>query len=328
MLNYSTQLNVIDLLAPNQSGPQAIWLNRVGHFLRQVLMAVFLALTCAVPVMAASIQLPAIVEPASQEHHIGKLVLVELVTPDLAASKKFYGGLFGWTFRDIQADGIEYAEALLDGHSVAGLIHKNAPSSEHRRPKWLSFFAVGDVDAAKKVAVENGAKVLFEPHSIPERGREAVFSDPQGAVFVVLASSSGDPPDVLAEPGEWIWSSLITNDPDAAAAFYQKLFDYEVFELPARDGAKHLLLASDNYARASVNTLSADKPKAHPHWLSYIRVEDAVKMTEKVVALGGRVLVSPRIDRHGGKVAVVADPLGAPFGLLEWSDTESKEVPK
>lgn len=114
MFNYSTQLNLIDLLAPNQSGPQAIWLNRVGHFLRQVLTAVFLALTCAVPVMAASIQLPAIVEPASQEHHIGKLVLVELVTPDLAASKKFYGGLFGWTFRDIRADGIEYAQALLD----------------------------------------------------------------------------------------------------------------------------------------------------------------------------------------------------------------------
>ena len=62
-----------------------------------------------------------------------------------------------------------------------------------------------------------------------------------------------------------------------------------------------------------------ERPKAHPHWLNYIRVEDAVKMTAKVVALGGRVLVEPRVDRHGGKVAVVADPLGAPFGLLEWT---------
>jgi len=40
------------------------------------------------------------------------------------------------------------------------------------------------------------------------------------------------------------------------------------------------------------------------------------------------VLVEPRVDRHGGKVAVVADPTGAPFGLLEWSDTENKEVTK
>ncbi|MGD0281039.1 MAG: VOC family protein [Dissulfurispiraceae bacterium] len=308
--------------------PQRMEPDRVRHFLRQGLLAVLIVVSCAVPVMAAPIQLPAIVEPASQEHHVGKLIFVELVTPDIAAAKKFYAGLFGWTFREIQAGGTEYAEAFLDGRPVAGLIHKNVPASEHRQPTWLSFFAVGDVDAATKVALQNAAKVLIEPHNIPDRGREAVFADPQGAVFAILASSSGDPSDVLAAPGEWIWSSLITSNPDTNAAFYQKLFDYEVFELPSIEGTQHLLLASDNYARASVNTLPANRPIAHPHWLNYVRVEDAVKMTAKVVALGGRVIVEPRIDRHGGKVAVVADPLGTPFGLLEWPDTESKEVPK
>ena len=321
--------NLINLKKiPHQIRPQRMRPYRVRHFFRHGLLAVLLVVACAVPVMAAPIQLPAIVEPVSQEHHVGKLIFVELVTPDLAAAKKFYAGLFGWTFRDIQADGTAYAEAFIDGRPVAGLIHKNVPANEHRQPAWLSFFAVGDVDAAKKVALQNAAKVLFEPHSIPDRGREAVFADPKGAIFAVLASSSGDPSDVLAAPGEWIWTSLITNDPDTDAAFYQKLFDYEVFELPSSEGAQHLLLASDNYARASVNTLPANRPNAHPHWLNYVRVEDTLKMTAKVVALGGRVLVEPRIDRHGGKVAVVADPLGAPFGLLEWPDTETKEVPK
>ena len=202
---------------------------RTGYVLRQWLLAVLLSVACALPAMAAQIQLPAIVDPASQEHHVGKLIFVELVTPDIAAAKQFYAGLFGWTFRDIQTGRIEYAEASMDGRPVAGLIHKNLTATERRQPTWLSFFAVGDVDAAKKVALQNAAKVLFEPHSIPDRGREAVFADPQGAVFAVLASSSGDPPDVLAAPGEWIWSSLITNDPDTGAAFYQKLFDYEVF---------------------------------------------------------------------------------------------------
>jgi len=298
------------------------------RILRHRLVAVFLGVACAAPVMAAQIQLPAIVEPASQEHHIGKLIFVELVTPDLAVAKQFYAGLLGWTFRDIQTGNIEYAEALLDGRPVAGLVHKKVPADEHRQPRWLSFFAVGDVDGAKKIALQNGAKVLFEPHSIPNRGREAVFADPRGAVFAVLASSSGDPSDFLVAPGEWIWSSLITSDPDTDAAFYQKLFDYEVFELPASEGAQHLLLASDNYARASVNSLPANRPNAHSHWLNYVRVEDAVKMTTKVVALGGRVVVAPRIDRHGGKVAVVADPLGACFGLIEWPGAESKEVLK
>ncbi|MGO9378102.1 MAG: VOC family protein [Dissulfurispiraceae bacterium] len=319
---------LIDLITPNQIGPQRTRPDRVENILRQGLLAILLGVVCAVPVMAAPIQLPAICEPASQEHHVGKLILVELVTPNLAAAKQFYAGLFGWTFSDIQAGGTEYAEAFLDGRPVAGLIHKDLPAGEHRQPAWLSFFALRDVDAATKVALQSGAKVLFAPHSIPNRGREAVFTDPQGAVFAVLDSSSGDPSDVLAAPGEWIWSSLITSDPDTDTAFYQKLFDYEVFELPASEGAQHLLLASDNYARASVNTVPANRPNAIPHWINYVRVEDAVKMTAKVVALGGRVLVEPRIDRHGGKVALVADPLGAPFGLLEWTDTDSKEVPK
>jgi hypothetical protein len=325
MMHPQRSSNLIDSI-PNQIGPQRMEPDRAGHFLRRGLLAVLLCVACAVPVMAAPMHLPAIVEPPSQEHHVGKLIFVQLVTPDIAAAKQFYGELFGWTFRDIQAGGTRYAEAFLNGRLLAEIIHKQVPASEHRQPAWLSFFAVGDVEAAKKAALKSGAKVLFEPHSVPDRGREAVFSDPQGAVFAVLASSSGDPPDVLAAPGEWIWISLITSDPDTDAAFYQTLFDYEVFELPASEGAQHLLLASDNYARASANTLPANSPKAHPHWLNYVRVEDAVKMTAKVVALGGRVLVEPRVDRHGGKVAVVADPLGAPFGLLEWPDAESKEV--
>jgi hypothetical protein len=35
-----------------------------------------------------------------------------------------------------------------------------------------------------------------------------------------------------------------------------------------------------------------------------------------------RVLIWPHPDRHGGMVAVVADPTGAPFGLLESSEAE------
>ena len=227
---------------------------------------------------------------------------------------------------DSQTGKAEYAAASLDGQLVAGLIHKDLATGEHKKPAWLSFIAVRDVDATQNLAVQHGAKVLFAPHSFPDRGREAVLADPQGAVFAVLASSSGDPPDVLGEPGEWIWSSLITSDPDAGAAFYQTLFDYEVFDLPADEGAEHLLLATDNYARASANSWPANKPNAHPHWLNYVRVEDADKTAAKAVALGGRILVEPRVDRHGGKVAVIADPAGAAFGLLEWPDTQSKEV--
>jgi predicted enzyme related to lactoylglutathione lyase len=320
--------DLTDPIGSNRNRRRKMQPSRARRFLIQGLLAALLGVAGAAPIMAAPPLLPPVVDPASQERHVGKVILVELVTPDLAAAKRFYAGLFGWTYRDMQADGTGYAEALLDGRPVAGLVQRQVPAGEHRQPAWLAFIAAHDVDATTQLAVQHGAKVLFEPHSLPDRGREAVVADPQGAVFAVLDSGSGDPSDLLAEPGEWIWSALITRDPDTDAAFYQTLFDYEVFELPAADGAQHLMLASDNYARASVNSLPANRPNIHPYWLNFVRVEDTVKMTAQVVALGGRVLVEPRVDRHGGKVAVVADPLGAPFGLLEWPDTQSKEVPQ
>ncbi len=51
----------------------------------------------------ADFQLPALNSPPSDEHHPGKMVWADLVTPDLAAAEKFYGGLFGWTFQRIRA---------------------------------------------------------------------------------------------------------------------------------------------------------------------------------------------------------------------------------
>jgi predicted enzyme related to lactoylglutathione lyase len=291
-----------------------------------ILLATLLAAGGLAPGIVAAATLTPLVEPASQEHHVGKVIFVELVTPDLAAAKTFYAGLFGWTFRDVPIGGAEYAEASLNGHPVAGIARRVAPSAERRQPAWLDFIAVNDVDAASKTALQGGAKLLSPPHSVPGRGREAVFADPQGAVFAVLASSSGDPPDVLAAPGEWIWSSLSTSDPETDAAFYQTLFDYEVFDLPADPGAQHLMLASESFARASANTLPENRPKARAHWLSYVRVDDVDASVARLTALGGRVLVEPRVDRHGGKVAVVADPLGAAFGLLEWAAGDSKEV--
>jgi predicted enzyme related to lactoylglutathione lyase len=296
---------------------------------RSILLALaFLASSGCATAQGPPLVFPAIIDPPNQEHLVGKVIFVELVTPDLTATKTFYGALFGWTFRDLTANATEYAEASLDGHPVAGLIHKDFPQGKQRPTAWLTYISARDVDAATKAALAQGAKVLFEPHTIPDRGREAVFSDPQGAVFAVLASSSGDPPDVLAAPGDWIWSSLITTDAKTAAVFYQALFNYEVFDLPAAAGAQHLMLASDNYARASANTHAVARADNHSYWLNYVRVVDAVKTAAKVVALGGRVLVEPRVDRHGGMVAVVADPLGAPFGLLEWQDTETKAVTK
>ena len=289
-----------------------------------------LLLLCAlgVPALAAPVNFPALSDSNRAEHHEGKVIWLDLVTPDLAGAKIFYGGLFGWTFRDVADAEHNYAIAMRDGRPVGGMLQRSFAPGERRQPTWLTFISVQDVDAVCKVAVEHGATVLVKPRTFPQRGRQAILTDPEGAVFAVLASASGDPSDTLSEPGEWIWSSLQTSDPDRDTAFYQSLFGYEAFDLPSEDGMDHVILSSEEHARASVNSIPSDKARRHPHWLSFVRVTNTEEMVARAVSLGGRILVEPHTDRHGGMVAVVADPSGTPIGMLEWTMAEGRQEPQ
>jgi predicted enzyme related to lactoylglutathione lyase len=302
-------------------------MSRLRHALPPGLLSLLLSVVGFSPLLAAPFKLPALNSPASTEHHVGKVVWADLVTPDLAAAERFYGGLLGWTFQSIHAGDSDYALALANGHPVGGLYQKPLRAGE-QQPAWLTFIAVRDVDANLRIALGQGAKVVSPARSYPKRGRQAVLADPEGAVFAILASSSGDAPDFLAAPGEWIWSALLSRDPGAEAAFYQEVFSYDVFDLASEDGKEHVILSSDNFARASANALPGDSVHSHPHWLNFIRVDDTIARVAKAVASGGRVLVAPHVDRHGGHVAVVADPAGAPFGLMEWTESDSKVEPK
>jgi predicted enzyme related to lactoylglutathione lyase len=120
----------------------------------------------------------------------------------------------------------------------------------------------------------------------------------------------------------------LTPDPDRAAKFYQSVFGYDVFDLPSDDGLQHIVLSSQDFARAGINSLPKDAQRRHAHWLNFVRVNDTGEAVASAVALGGRVLVEPRLDRHGGKIALLADPYGAPFGVMEWAPGDSQQEPK
>jgi uncharacterized protein len=276
----------------------------------------------------ADFELPALNSPPSAEHHPGKMVWADLITPDLAAAEKFYGGLFGWTFQRIRAGDVNYAVAMLNGRPIGGIVEKAIPAGQHQQSAWLTFLATNNVDDTKRLAVSHGAKVLRDIKNYPMRGRQCVLSDPEGAVFALLTSSSGDAPEYLPDIGDWIWTSLHAKDAGMEAAFYQSLLGYDVFDQPSDDGLEHLILSTDDYARASANDLERGSARRRSHWLNFVRVSNAAETAAKVVAMGGRVLVEPRVDRAGGMLAVVADPAGAPFGVMEWSESDTKAEPK
>jgi uncharacterized protein len=281
----------------------------------------------------SSFELPPLTHPASHQQHFGKVIWADLATPDSVAAQHFYGALFGWTFVTVPGDP-NYTLATFGGAPVAGFYQK-AMTDERKQPAWLPFLSVKNVDATAKAAVSTGGRILSDPRSFPRRGRQAVLADPEGAVFAVMSARDGDPPDYLAAPGEWIWSSVMVRDTERETAFYRALVGYEVYDLAQESDAaetpgdtpvatgQHFVLAQGGYARAGLHVLPNDSLRRHPHWINFVRVGDAVASAQKAVALGGRVLVEPHLDRHGGQLAILADPQGAPFGVMEWSEDES-----
>jgi len=159
---------------------------------------------------------------------------------------------------------------------------------------------------------------LLAPRKFPKRGEQAVFADPEGAVFGVIKSSSGDPEDFLAEPGEWIWIQLLSRDARQAAEFYRAVAGYEVVENSDSQVLNDYVLVSGKFARATVMQIPKDRPQIHPAWLPFARVNSVTESLKQTQQLGGKVLVPPKPELLNGRIAVVADPTGAAIGLLEW----------
>jgi predicted enzyme related to lactoylglutathione lyase len=246
----------------------------------------------------------------------GKFVWADLVTDDVPAARQFYAQLLGWTFREVGS----YSIAANDERPVCGMFQRPRPKDGVAEPRWFAYISVTDVERARREVSTAGGRVLAPPREVPRRGEQAVFADPEGAVFGVVESSSGDPEDFLAEPGDWIWIQLLSREARKAAEFYRKVAGYAVVENAAVDRLSDYLLVSDGYARATVRTISSARPQVQPTWLPFVRVKSVSRSVAAAKRLGGAAVLEPRTELFEGRVAVVADPTGAAIGLLEWSD--------
>ncbi len=245
----------------------------------------------------------------------GKWVWADLVTDNVPVAVKFYGDLFGWTFGSIG----NYVVAMNADRPMGGMFQRPKPTESDVRPRWFAYLSVRSLREAEKDVRRLGGRVLIPPKPAPKRGEQAVFADPEGAVFGVIKSSSGDPEDFEAIAGDWMWIQLLSRDARKAAEFYAPLGSYQVLENTEPNRLSDFILASEGYARATVRTIPARLTDVTPSWLLFVRVTDVQQAAERAKKLGGKVLLEPTADKLAGKVSVIADPTGAAVGLLEWS---------
>ncbi len=108
-----------------------------------------------------------------------KLTYLELPSMDVAASKQFYGTLFGWTFEDFGPDYAAFHEAGLEGGFNATV----DDGSKSRAPlAMVQTDQIGQMEAAVRAA---GGTITKPTFAYPG-GRRFHFTDPSGNELAVM----------------------------------------------------------------------------------------------------------------------------------------------
>jgi len=121
--------------------------------------------------------------------------------------------------------------------------------------------------------------------------------------------------------GDFIWYELMTPDPAASRAFYDAVTGWTMQAEGAAmpNGSEYReIMGQDGTHAGGVLTLTPEMAQhgARPAWLGYVGVEDVDAAVERAREAGGSVLMQP-MDMEGiGRMALLADPFGAPFYVM------------
>lgn len=118
----------------------------------------------------------------------------ELTTTDIAAATAFYTASLGWKAQTADmGGGMMYTLFKRPGVPDPTMPNedKNAGGAMIAQPGqsfsyWLAYVAVPSADDTVAKVKRLGGSVMVEPMDIPNVGRFAVFTDPQGATIAVL----------------------------------------------------------------------------------------------------------------------------------------------
>ncbi len=243
---------------------------------------------------------------------------VDLATTNTEAAKKFYTGLFGWSFADLPAgESMVYTMLYLDGKDVAGLGQLGEEQqAQGIPPHWMSYVSVASADEVAKKAKTLGGEIIVEPFDVLDSGRMAVIQDPTGAMLSLWEPRAHIGARVANVPVSLSWNELATTDTDKAGRFYSQLFDWEM-QVNEFGPMIYTTFINEGRMNAGMMKIPADWGEIPPHWLVYFAVVGCEQSAEKAQALGATVLVPPTDAGDIGQFSVIQDPQGAVFAIIE-----------
>ena len=123
----------------------------------------------------------------------------------------------------------------------------------------------------------------------------------------------------IPAPGTICWRELATRDLPAAVEFYSKLFGWEL-EQSKMTPMAYKEIHMDGVAHGGMMAIDENWGPTPPpsFWSTYIAVENADETVEKIKANGGSINHGP-FDAPGvGRMAMIADPSGANFAIIQF----------
>ena len=124
----------------------------------------------------------------------------EIHANDVDEAKTFYGGLFGWSFSDM--DGVPARDyQLVSGRFIGGdsplsvgILRRmdTAHSARTAIRGGTMTFDVEDCDASYAWALANGGAEALPPQTMPGIGRFAYVEDGQGNIVGFISPTAGE----------------------------------------------------------------------------------------------------------------------------------------
>lgn len=121
-----------------------------------------------------------------RDNQPGGLVHLELHTRDLSAASTFYRQLLGWRTERLDSRWGTYHGLALGGTLDGGIVECGA-----RRPLWLPYVQVGEIESVTERGRALGAAVLLEPREGPAGWRSVLATSEGGEIALWQRKSTG-----------------------------------------------------------------------------------------------------------------------------------------
>lgn len=251
----------------------------------------------------------------------GEYIWYELITADPDGAKAFYDSVIGWNIGDKPEGDMDYRMINAGDRQVGGVMRlTDEMAAGGAKPTWLGYIGVDDVDVSVAATVAAGGQVHLPAFDIPNVGRIAMVTDPQGAPFYLMrpASDEGNSTAFVGDEGvsgHCNWNELVTSDSEAALEFYTKAFNWTRPEPTdmGEMGKYHFIASGDTTIGAICGPMPDMGP---PAWNCYFNVPSIDAAIEKVKAGGGSISMGPQQVPGDYWYIIGNDPQGATFCLV------------